>query len=49
MSRCVRSCGRKAKPKSRLCQQCEDRTRTRELDSGRYPKRNDKRHQWKRR
>ena len=36
MSRCVRSCGRKAQPKKRLCLTCEDRQFSRDHDQGRY-------------
>ena len=35
MSRCVRSCGRKARHGERLCEQCKQRTETRLSDQGR--------------
>jgi hypothetical protein len=36
MSRCIRSCGRKARPGSKLCAKCEKRQAARDRESGRY-------------
>jgi hypothetical protein len=38
MSRCVRSCGRRARTGEKLYQQCEQRQRSREIDFGRQPR-----------
>jgi hypothetical protein len=36
--RCVRSCGRKAQPRSKLCLVCEQRQNQRDYDNGRFKK-----------
>jgi|RhiMetdeSRZDD1v2_1073273.scaffolds.fasta_scaffold83393_4 hypothetical protein len=38
MIRCQRSCGRRARTGERLCLQCQQRQRSREIDFGRHPR-----------